>query len=342
MMAEDILLSIAIPTYNREACLQLLLESICSQVTETQACRLEVMVFDNCSTDQTAQVVERFLPGRSYLAYVRNERNIGADNNFVKAFFAARGQYLWIVGDDELLFDGAIQWVLGLCEGKEFGCAYFYSTPAIVARMPQFLHQKILAPVQCRAYAPYAFAQAANYRLTFLSGSVINKRALLESNPRMAEDIKRFSGSSLVHLSWIFSAVLSKPVSCVVTTPLFAGTIANSGGYNPVRVFVVNLSELFGYYFCGLNADAKRFIRWFALIGWFPKVVFDCRFRDRYKKTGYVIEKRDFPMEMQAGLAWRLFDRFVLNGSMLSSGIAMLVLKVWHKIAQWIYLMRGA
>lgn len=341
-MADEVLLSIAIPTYNREVCLKFLLESICSQVTETQARRLEVVVFDNCSTDQTKQVVERFLPGRSYLAYVRNERNIGADNNFVKAFFAARGKYLWIIGDDELLFDGAIPWVADFCAATEFGCAYLYSIPETLSGVHQLLHRKIVGSVRHASYGPYAFAQAANYRLTFLSGSVVNRKAVLNFNPTLAKDIERFSGSNLVHLTWIFTSVLSSPRSYVVTTPLFASTIANSGGYNPVKVFVVNLSELFGHYFSSLSAGARCFIQWFTLIGWFPKVVFDCRFSDRYKSTGYWIAKTDFPAEMQHGFSWQLFDRFVLNGPMFSAGVAVLLLKSWHKVLQFVYLVRGA
>jgi hypothetical protein len=54
-----------------------------------------------------------------------------------------------------------------------------------------------------------------------------------------------------------------------------------------------------------------------------------------------VIEKRDFPPEMQVGFTWYVFDRFVLNGPLFASAIAVLVLKVWHKVVQFIYLKRG-
>lgn len=340
-MAEPILLSIAIPTFNRQVCLGLLLESICRQVDDTIADRLEVTIFDNCSRDQTTEVASSFLAGRSYLSYVRNERDIGADKNFIKAFFSARGKYVWIIGDDELLFDGAIKWVLGLCAGEEFGCAYLNSIPEVLAQMPQFLGREVRGPVHCRAYPPYAFAQAANYRLTFLSGSIVNKQGVLETNPQLIEDIDRFAGSNLVHLSWILSAILSKPRSCVVTTPLFASTMGNSGFFNPAEVFIASLSELFGYYLSKLQPDAKRFIRWFVLIGWFPKVMFDFRFRGRYRGTGYAVKADDFPADMRTGLTWKVFEGFVLKGSVVAAALAVFALKVWHKVAQRAYLMRG-
>lgn len=340
-MADAPLLSIAIPTYNRANCLRLLLESICSQVSPADAARLEVLIFDNCATDETPEVVQEFLPERPYLHYVRSERNIGPDGNFIKAFFAARGKYMWLLGDDELLLEGALAWVLGLCERQEFGCAYLSSIPTPLADLPGFLHRGVQGAVAVRRYSPYAFAQATNYRLTFMSGSVINKEAVLATYPRLEEDIELFSASRLVHLTWILPAILSRPMSCVVTTPLFASTIANSGGYNPVKIFVANLSEMFGHYLSRLDPHAKRFIRRFVLIGWFPKVTFDYRFRGRYRQSEFVIETQDFPEDMRRGSVWWLFHRFVLKGAMPSSALVMLFLKTWHRLEQAMYLARG-
>ncbi len=339
-MAAIPLLTIAIPTYNREVCLRLLLESICGQVTAAMSSELEVCVFDNCSNDGTRQLVQSYLPGCGVLRYVRNDENIGPDANFRKAFLAATGSYFWLVGDDELLFDGAIARVLDLCRSESFGCAYLNSLPAVLDRMPTFARRKLDGDVRRRRFAAYAFAQAANYRLTFMSGSVINRQAVLAANPDIASDIDRFAGSNLIHLSWILPAIASRPVSFVVTTPLFASTIANSGGYDPVRVFVVNLSDLFGYYLGRLDPGAKRFVRWFTMIGWFPKVVFDLRFRGRYRRAGFAIRAESFPSEMRSGLAWWLFERGVLNGSVVFSGLAMLALKLWHRVMQRVYLAR--
>ena len=339
-MADAPLLSIAIPTYNREACLRLLLDSVCGQVTAEMSPYLELLIFDNSSTDGTSELVQGYLSKNGFLRYIRNEENIGADANFRKAFLTATGTYFWLIGDDELLFDGTIAWILDLCRNETFGCAYLHSVPSTLAKMPAFAHRRLAGRVHFHRYAPFAFAQAANYRLTFMSGSVINRQALLAAKPGLDDEIRLFSGSNLIHLSWILPAIACRPVSFVVTTPLFASTIANSGGYDPVRVFVINLSELFGYHLAHLNAEAGRFIRWITLIGWFPKVVFDMRFRGRYPRAGFVISAESFPAEMRRGVSWWLFERGVLNGSILFSGLAMLVLKTWHKVVQGILLTR--
>lgn len=340
-MDAPLLLTIAIPTYNRSQSLALLLTSICQQVKVSQIAQLEVLVFDNCSPDDTTEVCMPFVSNYGFVRYIRHETNIGADNNFVSAFNAANGKYLWVIGDDELLFDGAIDWVLKTCGGTDFGCTYIYSVPDTLQNVHAYLGRPVDETVHVAAYAPWQFAQAANYRLTFLSGSVVNRDAVLRTNPHISNDIAKFSASNLVHLTWILSAAKSMPQSLIVTTQLFASTVANSGGYSPVKVFVVNLSELFDYYFAKLEPSARRFIRWFALIGFFPKVVYDCRFSDKYQSTGYTIAANEFPKEMRCGISWVMFDSGILKGSKLTAIVSLLVLKLTHRVLQCLLLKRS-
>lgn len=340
-MDAQLLLSIAIPTYNRSQSLALLLTSICQQVKASQSAQLEVLIFDNCSPDDTTEVCKPFVSNYGFVRYISHETNIGADNNFVSAFNGAQGKYLWVIGDDELLFDGAIDWVMATCGSTDFGCAYIYSVPDTLQNVHGYLGQSANQDIHVAAYAPWQFARATNYRLTFLSGSVVNREAVLKTNPQISNDMAHFSASNLVHLTWILSAVKSMPRSLIVTTPLFASTVANSGGYSPVKVFVVNLSELFDYYFAKLEPAAKSFIRWFALIGWFPKVVYDCRFSDKYQSTGYKIAANEFPLEMRHGVSWKLFDDGILNGPKPLAFVALLALKLAHRVLQSVYLKRS-
>lgn len=340
-MDAQLLLTIAIPTYKRSQSLALLLTSICQQVKASQLAQLEVLIFDNCSPDDTKEACKPFVSNYGFVRYIRHETNIGADNNFVSAFNAANGKYLWVIGDDELLFDGAIDWVIGACGSKEFGCTYIYSVPDTLKKVHGYLGRAVNQDIDVAAYAPWQFAQAVNYRLTFLSGSVVNREAVIRTNPQISSEMARFSASNLVHLTWILSAVKSVPRSLIVTTPLFASTVANSGGYSPVKVFIVNLGELFAYYFGKLEPAAKSFIRWFALIGWFPKVVYDCRFSDKYQGTDYHIAASEFPNEMRRGISWRLFDGGILKGSRVSALVALLILKFTHRVLQRFYLRRS-
>ncbi|HFC53791.1 MAG TPA: glycosyltransferase family 2 protein, partial [Gammaproteobacteria bacterium] len=62
---------------------------------------VEVIVSDNCSTDDTEQLVESLATPR--LRYIRQSRNIGPNNNFNYCLEQARGDYFLLLSDDDLI-----------------------------------------------------------------------------------------------------------------------------------------------------------------------------------------------------------------------------------------------
>jgi glycosyltransferase involved in cell wall biosynthesis len=111
------LLSICIPTYNRPALLRAALRSIVPQIKEFSE-EVELVVSDNSSDAETFQTVEwarQFGPIR----YHRNEQNIGAIPNLLKlADELARGEFCWLLGDDELLRPGAVAKIVEILKGN--------------------------------------------------------------------------------------------------------------------------------------------------------------------------------------------------------------------------------
>src|SRR5436309_687326 len=104
------LLSICIPTRNRAPYLREILDSFARQVRE-QALGPEEVAFyisDNAADDETPAVAREFASRIQGVAYSRNETNIGADRNNLHVRTLARGGYLWVVGDDELIADNAL------------------------------------------------------------------------------------------------------------------------------------------------------------------------------------------------------------------------------------------
>lgn len=94
----DPLVSIAIPTYNRaDNYLRYSLESALKQTYQN----IEIIVSDNCSPDNTAEVVKGFTDSR--IRYFRHAKNIGPGNNFNFCIKQARGAYLLLLPDDDLI-----------------------------------------------------------------------------------------------------------------------------------------------------------------------------------------------------------------------------------------------
>lgn len=102
-------LSICIATFNRAAFLGEAINSITAQAQSDY----EIVISDNASTDNTEQVALQHTCRSDRVRYVRQNSNVGADRNYDKAVQAARGEYCWLMGDDDLIKPGAIARVLG-------------------------------------------------------------------------------------------------------------------------------------------------------------------------------------------------------------------------------------
>lgn len=117
------LLTCAITTYNRAPWLQ---HSLPRLLDATRPWRdvVEVVVCDNTSTDRTPEVVaaHRGEPGFSSF---RNPVNVGMLGNLGATARASKGAFVWLLGDDDLLIDGALENVLeGLAAHPEVEMAY--------------------------------------------------------------------------------------------------------------------------------------------------------------------------------------------------------------------------
>ena len=104
------LLSIAIPTRNRSCYLDELLQSLHKQIEADDTMRHDarIHIFDNASTDNTTEIVFKYKNN----IYHRNVRNIGGDENILKAYTHVSGQYVWVIGDDELVPQNTIRYIL--------------------------------------------------------------------------------------------------------------------------------------------------------------------------------------------------------------------------------------
>ncbi len=115
-MTKQPFFSIVIPTYNRAKFLKAAL-AICLQQTYKN---FEIIVSNNCSTDDTKEVVQSFKDKR--IKYYENKKNIGAEPNMRKAISYAKGVYLFTSGDDDfILFENTLEKLKKLIDKKNYG-----------------------------------------------------------------------------------------------------------------------------------------------------------------------------------------------------------------------------
>jgi len=97
-------ISVCIPTYNYAHYIPFAVESVLNQ----QFTDFELIIVDDCSKDNTEEVVSRFLYDKRVL-FEKNERNLGLVCNWNKCLSKSRGEYIkFVLADDMLASDEAL------------------------------------------------------------------------------------------------------------------------------------------------------------------------------------------------------------------------------------------
>lgn len=232
------LLTIAIPTYNRAVYLNQLLDSLCAQLVGVQP-KVELLIVDNDSPDNTAVVVKDH-EDICTIRYIKNERNIGPDNNFIKCLAEAKGKYVLLFGDDDLFLEGSIQYLIDILSTGDYGVVHLKVLP-FSDEVP-ITDKSIRYEGGNRKVSLKDFMSLAHINTMFISANVINK-AYFDQFPSNV-----FIESNLVQLSWTFNAALSAKENVFVDDKIISGRLFNTSGYDFCSVFVENLNSIVGYY----------------------------------------------------------------------------------------------
>lgn len=231
------LLTIAIPTYNRAGCLRELLTLLIEQVKHEP--RLELIISDNASPDNTSSVVQEFLDRALPVRYIRNLENIGADANFLQCFKEAKGKYVWIFSDDDLIIPGALRKILHYCEAAEYDLIWVNSYSFGQSHLP------CAATAQNDAleiFDPRTYAKHVHIFFTFISGNIINKDRVFQSQD--STDFAHLVGTNFGQLAWTYTALNGFVRGLYIREKLIAVRADNTGGYKLFQVFGPGLANI--------------------------------------------------------------------------------------------------
>lgn len=202
---DEILLTIAIPTYNGAGTLEETLNSVVSQLQPG----VDILISDNASTDGTAEIVRKYQVDYSQIHYRCNEENLGADRNFDLAIRQAVGKYVWLFSDDDLMESGAIKCVLdALNQHHDLGAIFVnYSVYS-----PD---NKCLDPRASAIKEDQYFEDGEMFFRAVTIGPIFCSSNVVQRSLWVAADITRFIGSNWVHYGVITSFMRNTPGYCI-------------------------------------------------------------------------------------------------------------------------------
>ena len=113
-------IGICIPTYNRSKHLLDCLNSLSLQ----SDLNFEVCISDNGSDENISELIAPY-KDKLDIKFSRNEKNLGAALNFLKVASMASKNFIWFLGDDDLLVPDAIKEVSSLIKSNQ-DCDFFW------------------------------------------------------------------------------------------------------------------------------------------------------------------------------------------------------------------------
>lgn len=119
-MKDDGLISIITPTWN---CAQFICETIRSVQAQTYQ-NWELIISDDCSTDNTRLVIEPYLKDDSRIMYICNEHNSGAAITRNNALRRAQGKWIAFLDSDDLWYPDKLEKQMKFMEENGYHFSY--------------------------------------------------------------------------------------------------------------------------------------------------------------------------------------------------------------------------
>lgn len=233
------ILSICIPTYNRAKYLKHSLDVLCPQINSDD---VELIISDNNSPDDTENIVKDFILTNTRIQYFKQETNVGAARNFLSLMHRAKGEYLFLLGDDDVLTDNAVSILVDRLKGSYYGLLYIETRPC-----------------DNKDYTVYnvvhSFIKEISYFYTFMSSSIFRRDIV-----NLIEDPLKYVPSHLLQMPFYITSTLQSNNNIIIREKIFSNiglAAKNNGGYNFFEVFVFWYNKIWGEYI-----DDKILLQW--------------------------------------------------------------------------------
>lgn len=224
-MVNKFLLSICIPTYMRCKNVEKLLENIIPICKELN---IQICVSDNASLDDTELVCKKYSTEYSNLIYVKQSENTVSDN-FYHAISISNGEYVWLLGDNDLPTAELIKKIYSFCESKKYGVVILHEYQNIYNKKLQ--KDSYIQVYENKEYQPDEYNDLLcelGCSMHLISNVVIEREAWNFSIDYYMFFKKYFPNSEHIGIEFKYIANCQKPSYFIYDTPLAITEVVNS------------------------------------------------------------------------------------------------------------------
>lgn len=134
------LVSIVMPSYN---CSAYIIETVHTVIAQTYN-NWELIIVDDCSTDDTIQIIEKFVQMDRRIRYIELEKNSGAAIARNTGIAASKGEYIAFLDSDDLWMEDKLQKQVAFMKKK--GCAFSFTSYSLIDENGNAKNKMVLVP----------------------------------------------------------------------------------------------------------------------------------------------------------------------------------------------------
>ena len=213
-------LSICIPTKNREAYLKTTLERITQSKEFTNSDDIEIVISDNCSDDGTQALCEKYASKyKDKILYVRQKQNI-SDRNYTEVLRYARGKFAKLNNDTLWYTQGSLSKMVDILrKNEDVGLVFFTNE-----ENPE---KKI---VYCKNATEFFIE--TSYKSTWIAGVCVNRKIYDNIG-----NLEEYSGTGFIQIAVCAKLATIAPSMVVYERFMNVTKIYKKGSYNIAQTF---------------------------------------------------------------------------------------------------------
>lgn len=214
-------LAIAIPCYKRPDFLKLCLSSI---VKAAGGMALPIYVVDDSCDTTNDEMLATFGAQHPHLHVIKNEKNLGIDRNICKCLEVADAQYVWLIGEDDLMRPNAVA-RLQASGFIEQGHPFIFANYSYVAADQRHVFREKSIDIDADRDMPFDdFFSEYLWAAGFIGGCIFRRDSFL------SVDYPRFLGTYYAHVGGLSLSSLGKRVG-VIAEPLVYNRVGDAATF---------------------------------------------------------------------------------------------------------------
>lgn len=216
------LIGFCIPAYKRPALLEKCLDSI---IRNAKPYSIPIFISDDSGDLSNSVLLNKKIHEYDRIFVHRNKKNIGIDENIINSISLCTAKYAWLIGEDDLLAEGAVEKLYTVIVNNEdlpFVAANYCRVSNDYSRVINPNVFAINADLLIRAEL---FIEQYIWAIGFIGACIVNKKYWLKSNS------DQFIGTYFAHIATILPMIKDKNVF-VIATPMVLNRAEDSNSFS--------------------------------------------------------------------------------------------------------------